>query len=592
MVFRKIRWRIAIPYVALVLVVMLGLATYVVDFVRRTYVGSLHKQMASETRLLGQALASSLARNDFEGLQSQVMDYSALLGARVTVVSVHGAVLADSEKSPEQMDNHLYRPEVQQALSLGEGSRTRYSESLGYDMMYVATLLGEKKAPMAIVRLAVPLVDIQAEVEALRRRIAYGVLVASVIALLLSLAIAERTTRPVKRLTEVVGRISQGDLTARLMPSTRDEVGQLTVAFNDMATNLGQTVQALEHERARLEAVLEHMADGVLITDGEGRVQLINQMASQLFDTSREHAIGRSLAQAVRQHGVIRLWRRCYETGQEQVELVDGGSRGLFLQVIVTRLAAVDARACLMVVQDLTSLRQLEVARRELVSNVSHELRTPLAGLRALVDTLRDGALEDPPAAKRFLGRMDGELDALTQMVEELLELSRIESGKVPIRLLSMSVEEAILPALDRLAAQVDRAGLDMVVDIPPDLPDVLGDPVRVCQVVTNLVHNAIKFTPTGSITVAAERGDDAVVISVKDTGVGIPEDDLPRIFERFYKADRARSGGGTGLGLAIAKHIVQACGGHIWAESRAGQGSTFSFSLLIATASAPERGS
>jgi two-component system phosphate regulon sensor histidine kinase PhoR len=244
--------------------------------------------------------------------------------------------------------------------------------------------------------------------------------------------------------------------------------------------------------------------------------------------------------------------------------------------------------------------------RRDFISNISHELRTPLAGLKALADTLRDGALEDPPAARRFLDRIETEVDALTQMVEELLELSRIESGRMPLRLQPTAVADVVLPPAERLSPQVERAELNLVVDLPEDLPPVLTEQERMQQVVTNIVHNAIKFTPADGRIVVSGRTlqveDDSqalldlyglepgtipagewVVLSVQDTGIGIPAQDLDRIFERFYKIDRARSGGGTGLGLAIAKHIVQAHGGQIWAESREGQGSTFYFTLPVA---------
>ncbi|MEJ2212033.1 MAG: ATP-binding protein, partial [Anaerolineae bacterium] len=232
----------------------------------------------------------------------------------------------------------------------------------------------------------------------------------------------------------------------------------------------------------------------------------------------------------------------------------------------------------------LPLIRRLETVRRDFISNISHELRTPLAGLKALVDTLRGGAIEDPPAAKRFLKRMDAEVDALTQMVEDLLELSRIESGQAPLRLAPTPVAEVVVPPVDRLRPQAERAGLEITVLLPPDLPPILADADRAKLVLTNLVHNAVKFTPPGGrITVAVQLAGDNVVFSVEDTGVGIPAVDVPRIFERFYKADRARSGGGTGLGLAIAQHVVQGHGGRIWAESVEGQGSTFSFTLPVA---------
>lgn len=580
--FTKIRWRIAVPYLVLILAVMLGVMLFVSDLVRRVHIDGLEARMVSEARLVGEALRPTLIV-DGDGVQRAVDAYARSVGSRVTVVATNGVVWADSQENAAQMDNHLYRPEVQEALSFDEGMSIRYSETLGYEMMYVATRLGDGDETLGIVRMALPLAQVRNDVARLRQSIYWATLIAALAALALSVVIAARTVRPVRQLTDVVQRTAAGDLSARLMPTTQDEVGTLTMAFNEMAESLSETVSSLERARTQTEAVLEHMADGVLITDGEGDVQLINRMALDLFGTTRERSMGHSLAQVARHHEMISAWRRCFESGQEQTELVEDQPGGPFLQMIVTQLPTLGERACLVVLQDLTHVRQMEVARRELVGNVSHELRTPLAGLKSLVETLREGAIEDPPAAERFLSRMDGEVDILTQMVEELLELSRIESGRVPLRLISMSVHDAVLPAVERLQPQVERAGLSIDIDLPQGLPAVLGDPGRMQQVVANLLHNAIKFTPEGGIAISARADQDQVIVSVSDTGVGISQDDLPRIFERFYKADRARSEQGTGLGLAIAKHIVQACGGSVWAENNAERGSTFSISLLVA---------
>jgi two-component system phosphate regulon sensor histidine kinase PhoR len=277
---------------------------------------------------------------------------------------------------------------------------------------------------------------------------------------------------------------------------------------------------------------------------------------------------------------VAELWARCQQSGQQEISAIEFGPN-LFLRVVVTPFLRGEGRGYLVVLQDLTELRRLQTVRQDFVSNVSHELRTPLASLRALVETLRDGALDDPPAAHRFLDRMEVEVDALTQMVEELLELSRIESGQVPLRLSPTLPSTVILPAVDRLRPQAERAGLKLHVDVPRDLPYVQMDAVRIHQVVTNLVHNAIKFTdPGGEVSISASAEAGTVKVIVADSGLGIAAEDLPRIFERFYKTDRSRAAGGTGLGLAIAKHIVQAHGGEICAESKLGKGSRFTFTL------------
>jgi two-component system phosphate regulon sensor histidine kinase PhoR len=597
--FHRLQWRIAVPYVVLILVATLGLTIYVSDQVRQVRLSDLEAQLLADARLLGETVAPLLqGKVNPEVLDEQVRNWAIPLGARVTLIATDGIVLGESHEDRTQMDNHLFRPEVQQALEAGQGSSMRYSATLGYEMMYAAVpiqgvpTLASEGSLLGVMRVALPLDEIEANVGRLRQSIVLSGLGVALLAALLAVALAGRTTQPVRQLTAVAERMAAGDLNARLFSFSRDEVGQLSRAFNHMADQIREQVTSLAEERSRLSAVLDHMADGVLITDAGGRVRLVNAAAARLLDAREEQALGRSFAQVAPYHPLIELWRTCRDQGEEQVEMVEVSRHGLFLQAIVTPFSYARGKpfeeggpgSYLVILQDLTRIRRLETVRRDFISNISHELRTPLAGLKALVDTLRGGAIKDPPAAKRFLKRMDGEVDALTQMVEELLELSRIESGQAPLHLVPTSVTEVMIPPLDRLRPQAERAGLDLTVQLPPQMPLVLADAHRARLVLTNLVHNAVKFTPPGGrITVTAQFAGDDVVISVQDSGVGIPSEDLPRIFERFYKADRARSGGGTGLGLAIAKHIVQGHGGRIWAESVEGEGSTFSFTLPVA---------
>ena len=568
--FSTIRWRIAVPYVVLILLATTALTIYFSGFVRQTHLADLRTQLTAEARLVGEAIEPLLVEvGKVEIIDPLANRWGEILEARVTIIRADGVVLGDSHKDPAAMENHLHRPEVQQALAEGLGISTRHSRTVDYEMMYAAVPVEASGRVVGIARVALPLTQIEASVARLRHTVVVASLFTALLAGLLALFIAERTARPVRQLTQVVQRMTEGDLSARLLPITHDEVGVLTRAFNQMAGRLQGTITRLVEERGRLTAVLDTMADGVVITDGEGRVRLINPAATRLLGTDEEATLGRPFAQVARDHRLIALWQQCYERNEEQFASVEIGRRGPFLQAIATPLQDAGPQASLVILQDLTQIRRLETVRRDFISNISHELRTPLASLKALVDTLHDGALDDPPAAQRFLDRIETEVDALTQMVQELLELSRIESGQVPLRLKPTPVADVVLPPVERIRPQAERAGLRLTVDLPPDLPPVLADAERVQQVVTNLVHNAIKFTPVGGqVTLSAEPAGDEVVISVQDTGVGISAEDLPRIFERFYKADRARSGGGTGLGLAIAKHIVLAHGGRIWAES------------------------
>jgi two-component system phosphate regulon sensor histidine kinase PhoR len=581
--FGQIRWRIALPYMGLIALAMTGLAVYLSGLVREAYLNDLRAKLVSEARLMADALAPSFS----EAAQEEYLDqlaqhYADLMAARVTIIGIDGAVLGESHGAREEMQDHLFRPEVQQALAAGEGSSIRFSETLGYEMMYAAVpIYSEEGEVTCIARVSVPLDAVEANVTRLRGAILAAALLATFLAALLALFIAERTACPIRELTEVAEHMADGDLSARGLP-TRGEIGVLTDAFNRMARELEEKVATLTREQSRLAGVLTTMADGAIITSEHGQVLLINPAAARLLGATEEAAMGRSLVQVVRQHELAALWQRCRETGEEQVATIETGRRTpLFLRAIATRVRGEGPSAILIILQDLTQIRRLETVRRDFISNISHELRTPLASLKALADTLRDGALEDPPAARHFLDNIEAEVDALTQMVEELMALSQLESGQAPLELLPVAVADILLPPVERLRLQAERAGLTLTVGLPPDIPPVLADLERIRQVVTNLVHNAIKFTPAGGeITLSAAAAAGEVIISVHDTGIGIPADDLPRIFERFYKADRARSGGGTGLGLSIAKHIVLAHNGRIWAESLEGQGSTFYFSL------------
>ena len=580
--FSSIRWRIAVPYVVLILLTMLGLILYGSHMVRGAYLVELERRLTDEARLLGDTIKAYLIAAGGDGALQATADRSAeLVQARVTVIAPDGTVLGESHEDRSQMDNHLYRPEVQGTIAEGQASSVRFSRTLGYDMMYVAVPVTDGQQVLGFVRLALSLQQVEASVARFRWAILGGGLLAAAAAIVLAILIAERFARPVRQLTGVAERMAQGELGARLYPTASDEIGQLTSSFNHMADQLEEIVTALANERGQLAGVLENMADGVLILDGEGRVRLINPSAARLLGTPEEAALGMSFAQVTRHHELIEVWDSCRKARSERTELLQIGPEELFWRVIITPLQETEQLGSLVILQDLTELHRLQTIRQDFLGNVSHELRTPLASLRALTETLQGGALEDPPAAQRFLEHMETEVDTLTQIIQESLELSRVESGRVPLRLSSTPVASLVLPVVKRLGPQAERAGVQMHLDLPEDVPPVLADQERVRQVITNLLHNAIKFTPAGGeIRVTVQSAKDEVVTSVSDTGVGIPAEDLPRVFERFYKADRARSGGGTGLGLAIAKHIIQGHGGRIWASSIEGQGSTFSFSL------------
>jgi len=361
---------------------------------------------------------------------------------------------------------------------------------------------------------------------------------------------------------------------------------------NNLIKNLNLQLSTLNSERARLAAVLDQMTDGVLIVDSQGKIQFANPASKKLFETV--DPINRSIVEVVRHHQLVEAWRRCQQTNELQSESVEVPARRQFLQLVV--VPDTHAGGSLLLVQDLTRVRRLETVRRDFISNISHELRTPLASLKALTETLQNGALSDMEAGPRFLSRIVTEVDALTQMTQELLDLSRIESGQVELNLAPISPKKLLMSAGDRMKLQAERAGLTLRVECSDDLPNVRADQARLEQVLVNLIHNAVKFTrPGGEVVLLAEAADteersagSGVRFGVKDTGIGIPSEDVSRIFERFYRVDRSRSGSGTGLGLSIARHIVETHRGKIWVDSIEGRGSTFFFTIPQSAADIP----
>ena len=407
--------------------------------------------------------------------------------------------------------------------------------------------------------------------------------IASLLIVMVSILVSRTTAQPVRRVTRGIQQIADGNFDQDLTVSGNDETAQLTHAFNEMARRLKSQLGTITSERNKLATTLKNMADGVIMTDQEGIVVLANPAVANLFRFQGKTVIGCSFIEVVRDHEIDNVVKHCRKTRQEQNIQLESNTAKRFLRVFAIPLINGKLNGILVMFQDLTELRALQTMRREFVGNVSHELRSPLAVIKAIVETLEEGAINDDSVARDFLTRVHGEVDRMTQMVAELTELSRIETGQAELKREPVNLNTLIEEVIARLNPQAERQKVALPTALRPDLPEVCVDRERMQQVIINLVHNAIKFTPPGGkAVISTETNADSVMVSVADTGIGIAREYLPRVFERFFKADKARSEGGTGLGLAIAKHIVQAHGGAIWADSQEGKGSTFSFSLPL----------
>ncbi len=388
-----------------------------------------------------------------------------------------------------------------------------------------------------------------------------------------------KAARSMESMAEGVRRLAEGDLEHRISAARASESREMADAFNDMAAAIRNMVRDLSGERNKLSAVLNTMADGVVVLETDGRVTLMNQAAQWLLDVRPVEPAGIRLVEQVRDDEISQVVDEALETGRPHHAEVELSHRGAFVSVIATPLSGDGSQGALLMLHDLSNVRQLETTRREFVSNVSHELRSPLASIKALTESLQGGASEDPEVAADFMDRIQKDVNRMDRLVDDLLALSRLESGQTPLNLAPLDLKALT----DDLMEGYARRSVDVKVGhtLPLDLPLVTGDEGMIRQVLVNLIENALKFTAEdGRIGLDATAGPEFVEVSVSDTGTGIPPEHLPHVFERFYKVDRARRDGGTGLGLAIVKHIVQAHGGGVSAESEEGAGSTFAFTL------------
>lgn len=582
--FRSIQWRITISFILVVIVTMVILGVYLVNSTRNSQLDNLRSQLENEARLTAEAcLPVFLVQGgDLDTLAKKLGNE---IDARVTIIALNGTVLGDSHEDPATMENHATRPEVIDALASGLGENTRYSTTLGEQMMYVAVPVTNQTTIMGVARVALPLLAVANSVHQVTLIIILAIVVTAVLVVVAAVLIGRATTRPLREITKASKRIASGELGQKIPVRTRDEIGQLAQAFNEMSSNLDKLVGDISTERTKLQTVLANMADGVIMTDVEGKIVLANQATERLFNFRKEDVINKPLIEVVHDHEADEILKLCLRTSRTQTGQFESATSKRFLRAIAIPIVEGKLTGALLLFQDLTELRNLQTMRRELVGNISHELRTPIAGIKAMVETLREGAIDDKEAAIDFLTRIDSEVDHLTQMVSELTELSRIETGHAELRMSPVNLNVLVEEVVTQLNTLAQRQQVNITADLTNDLPTTEADNDRIKQTLTNLVHNAIKFNhPGGRVTVSTKVDGESVIVSVFDTGIGISEEDLPHVFERFYKADKARPRGGSGLGLAIAKHVVQAHGGSIWAQSEEGKGSTFSFSLPIKT--------
>jgi two-component system, OmpR family, phosphate regulon sensor histidine kinase PhoR len=601
-----IRWKVTLGTLLAIACGLIIAGILAIRSLERQETAQLNLMLDARTSLVAYGLApwlrSSPSPTSLSQLRSVVRELSARALARITVVSPDGRVLADSAVADNDLpavENHRSRPEILQALTTGRGTDIRPSHTTGERTLYLAVAvkdLGQPDSSM-LLRLGMPMAQLDQEIKKLQRSLTIAFGSAFLISVAFSMWLARSITQPLSDIATVAQQLVAGIPGIRIQTTARDEVGLLADTLNRMTDQLGTKIRELSEDRAQLLAMLISMVEGVMVLDYRGTVLQVNPALERMLYVSGSEARGRNYAEVIRHPQLIELTSTVLKTRMGQGEEITLAPTGKCLQVEASVAGGQrENEACVVLVfHDITELRRLEKIRKDFVANVSHELRTPLTSIKGYVEALLDGRKDDPKTTTDFLEIILKQSDRLNLIIEDLLELSKIESGQVLFKREPFHVQNVIERTLATMKPLADKKGHRLISWVAPDLPLVIGDEEHLVQVLTNLIDNAIKYTPEdGTVTVAAHRAtsgpsptgsmSDQIDLTVTDTGMGIPEQDRPRVFERFYRVDKARSRelGGTGLGLAIVKHIVEGHGGQVWVEANVPTGSRFVVRLPV----------
>jgi two-component system, OmpR family, phosphate regulon sensor histidine kinase PhoR len=572
--------------VVLLLAVLVIVDLFMARRIYESYLFQEKSRLETTAKTLSKALSHDLSKD----LQSWAGQYGALTGFRITLIDTGGKVLADNQSDPAQMDNHSNRPEFQQALDEGIGSSIRFSRTLGKNELYLAHRVSQPGLPNLVLRLAQPLQEVSKGFHSTERDLFLISLFPFLLALGLGYFLTRSLIRRIGSIEEFSKNIADGNLSARVKEAGTDELGSLARSLNANADKMQRYINELAGEKNRITAILESMQAGVLATDAEGRVSLMNQALARILEVDTQASLGRKALEIVRNAELKEIFDNVLKEKREltaTLELTLSSPRSFEIVAVPLYETSPHSAGVVAVLHDITRQKKLETIRKDFVANVSHELRTPLTSIRGFAETLLEGALEDEKNNRRFVEIIKNHAIHLSNLTMDLLTLATLESDSVVLKYDPVDFEPLLREVVESIRPFGREKKQEVTLSIVDELPVIEADREKLRQVLRNLLDNAVKFTPeAGRISVRAGLSSNgrSIEVHVRDGGIGIPSSDLPRIFERFYRVDKARSRdqGGTGLGLAIVKHILEAHQGTVEVKSTLGQGSDFSFSLPL----------
>lgn len=594
----RYRTRLTVVFLLLIGISVLTAGLFSAQLLRNSYMASLETNMDREIRVL--LATSDWSRTGSEAeteayYTSMIRELRESAGSRVTYIRADGKVLGDSDHDIKGMGNHLDREEVREAGVGKTGYAVRHSETLNQNMMYAAEAVADSSGKVVgYIRLAMSLSEVEDSLRRFWLFLLAGLAALVLIAGVISYRIARSMTRPLEKITRVAQQITNLDYRSRVEIKSRDEIGQLGLAINTMAESLQTQLGRIVDNESRLQSVMDSMESGIMMVDREERIMLLNRKAEEFLGFTAEELLNHTYTAANQQYEFSRLIQTCLTNGETlREEMVFYFPEERIMEVSTTPV--MDGQGgmagALVVLHNITAVRRLEKMRSEFVANVSHELKTPIAAVKGFAETLLNGALHDPETSYAFVKIIYEESERLNRLIGDILELSKIESRRVPLVFSPIDLNEFLRTSLRMVQTEADKKNIKLDLNLPGPLY-LEGDEDRLRQILLNLLSNGISYTPEGGnvhiraehIPGVADDQDDKVRITVADTGIGIPKKDLPRIFERFYRVDKARSrsSGGTGLGLSIVKHLVELHRGTIRVESTVGVGSSFIIELPV----------
>ena len=580
---RKIFFNIVV--VLLLGVIISGLLS--ARIVKKNLLSDIEKSLTTEAALVRELLGESLINNSND-IGIYVGKIKQTASSRITIVDVMGNVIIDTDKEYSEMENHAGRPEIAAALKGEAGSSIRYSSTLSVDFIYVAQPILKGSSIIGAVRLSKPLYEVKNMLNSLYINVFIAVLIGIFVASVLGYKMAMNITKPVKEITYTASRIAKGQFDRRINITSRNEIGILADSINDMASKLRDTITSLQDKNIKLESIMSSMINGIIAIDNSEKILFINHVAESLLGITDREVTGKHILQVVRNNSIDNYLKKILmnkEFFSTEVNFDDSNEKILKLYAnSIKQNGENGIEGIIITIQDVTELRKLERVRTEFIANVSHELKTPLTSIKGFTETLKSFDFDDKQDAIRFLNIIEDEADRLYRLINDILSLSELEQKKTKTVRKKIDIEKAVVEVMSVLKSQSDKKNIELSAKIQEGLGSICGDGDKFKQMLINLIDNAVKYTPeNGKVSIEAYKQShnadlDKLIIKVKDNGIGIPKQHIPRLFERFYRVDKARSRsiGGTGLGLAIVKHIVILFNGEIEVTSEVGKGTEF----------------